>query len=293
MLGSLVRVMTAGATAALFMRREAEKAGAASTVQFAASNRGNVAIDLQGRNGADALAASSDSGTAITASGDIGDAIAASSSTGIAVRASSGGGAAVYAYGGQPQEPDAPGGENQVTDGIHAVGGGYPKSAVRAQGRSGYALFATSSGGGTCVYAEARYGTGLEARSTTRNAILATSHGEMETVRADNRGIGPGIVAKSAFAVGVTGVSAHAPGIHGKSSGSGVAAVYGENTDGGYGGVFEGTRAPLRLVPQFSPTGFPASGLHASGELFVDTAGNLWFCAAGGSPGRWRQIVLR
>jgi hypothetical protein len=228
MLGMFGRVIAGSATAGLLLREAAEKARAASTVQYTANDRGSVAVDARGTNGAGALAATTDSGVAVASTADIGDAISAFTSTGIAVYASSGGAAAVYAYGGEPQEPDTPDRENQVTDGVYAIGGGYPKSAVRARGRSGYAVFATSTGDVACVYAEGRHSTGLEARS------------------------------------------AH-----------------------GYGGVFKGGRAPLWLVPQFSATGFPSSGSHARGELFADTAGNLWYCAAGGSPGRWRKVVLR
>jgi len=285
-------VIAGSATAELLVQGEAEQAEAAATAQYTANDRGNVAVDARGSNGAGAVAATSDSGVAVTAITDIGDAISASTGTGVAVYASSGGVAAVYAYGGEPQVPNTPDRENQVTNGVYAIGGGYPTSAIRAQGRSGYGILATNSGDTACIYADARHGTGLEARSKTNNAILATSRGDAETVHVDNRGPGPGIISTSTFGPGVTGISSHGPGVVGKSASSDTAAVHGENSSQGYGGVFKGGRAPLRLVPQFSSTGFPSSGDHARGELFADTAGNLWYCVAGGSPGRWRKVLL-
>lgn len=50
--------------------------------------------------------------------------------------------------------------------------------------------------------------------------------------------------------------------------------------------------APLRLVPADSDRGLgaPTSGIAATGSLYVDFAGSLFLCVAGGSPGTWRKL---
>jgi hypothetical protein len=60
--------------------------------------------------------------------------------------------------------------------------------------------------------------------------------------------------------------------------GTGVSAL------GAVGGAFEGTTAPLYLVPA-SAVGRPTSGTHAMGQFYVDAHGALYFCTASGSPG--------
>jgi hypothetical protein len=58
----------------------------------------------------------------------------------------------------------------------------------------------------------------------------------------------------------------------------------------GLGGSFDGTLAPLRLVPA-ATAGAPKSGTHAAGELYVDSAGRLFYCRAGGTPGTWSELT--
>jgi hypothetical protein len=67
--------------------------------------------------------------------------------------------------------------------------------------------------------------------------------------------------------------------------GTGVSAL------GAVGGAFEGTTAPLYLVPA-SAVGRPTSGTHAMGQFYVDAHGALYFCTASGSPGTWKQVQL-
>jgi hypothetical protein len=87
-----------------------------------------------------------------------------------------------------------------------------------------------------------------------------------------------GVLAEST--VGGTGLRANA------SGGTGVSA------SGGLGGVFEGSIAPLQLVPSQIP-GHPTSGQHSMGELYVDVQGVLWFCIASGtSGGTWKKVQL-
>jgi hypothetical protein len=76
------------------------------------------------------------------------------------------------------------------------------------------------------------------------------------------------------------------------STGAGSIGVRATATAGtaGLGGSFAGTLAPLRLVPA-STAGAPKAGSHAAGELYVDSAGNLYCCTAGGSPGTWFNLT--
>jgi len=55
------------------------------------------------------------------------------------------------------------------------------------------------------------------------------------------------------------------------------------------GSVFSGTRAQIRLMPSEAST-HPKSGRR--GDLFVDSAGRLWFCRSGGKAATWKQVKL-
>jgi hypothetical protein len=54
---------------------------------------------------------------------------------------------------------------------------------------------------------------------------------------------------------------------------------------GGLAGATTGTR-----FAGATTGGAPASGTFATGDLIVDTSGNLWVCTSGGSPGTWVKI---
>ncbi len=62
--------------------------------------------------------------------------------------------------------------------------------------------------------------------------------------------------------------------------------------DGGYGIKAAGGQAPLFLNPS-ATAGSPAAstGAHMAGELYVDNAGNLFYCVTGGTPGAWRKLA--
>ncbi len=118
-----------------------------------------------------------------------------------------------------------------------------------------------------------------------------------------------GVKGETTDAIGVKGIGRN--GVVGESPAGGHAAVYGHHTgssgygvigDGtgpsagvlgrnssGYGGEFEGGKAQLKLKPAGS-TGKP-SGAHAKGEIYMDKAGALFVCVAGGTPGRWRKLT--
>jgi hypothetical protein len=79
-------------------------------------------------------------------------------------------------------------------------------------------------------------------------------------------------------------------GVYGLAKGSRTAGVLGRHQGAGYGGQFEGGRAQLWLVPK-STAGNPTSGAHTKGEIYMDSAANLFVCTANGTPGTWRRVT--
>ncbi|HEV2237020.1 MAG TPA: hypothetical protein VGR57_10210 [Ktedonobacterales bacterium] len=81
------------------------------------------------------------------------------------------------------------------------------------------------------------------------------------------------------------------------AGGAGAFGVYGTATAGAgvggagnYGGAFAGVAAPLFLAPGVS-IGAPGSGTHVKGEVYVDSAGVVWSCTNGGTPGTWVRLT--
>jgi hypothetical protein len=72
-----------------------------------------------------------------------------------------------------------------------------------------------------------------------------------------------------------------------------ISGVYGDN-DNPTAGVGAGVRAYSSNGPtiQLEPalTGVPAAGTWTRGALVADTAGNLWYCTVGGTPGTWVNL---
>jgi hypothetical protein len=56
----------------------------------------------------------------------------------------------------------------------------------------------------------------------------------------------------------------------------------------GRGGLFAGTAAQVRLSPGKLKT-HPKSG--ATGDLYADSTGRLWFCKKGGATATWHQVA--
>ena len=79
-------------------------------------------------------------------------------------------------------------------------------------------------------------------------------------------------------------------GVVGDGNGSGHAGVFGRNASG-YGGAFQGGKAQLRLEPG-SSAGKPTTGEHQKGEIYMDSAGTLFVCTAGGTPGTWYKVSM-
>ena len=78
----------------------------------------------------------------------------------------------------------------------------------------------------------------------------------------------PGAHAPPGHYAGVSGNSAHGPGVFGA---------------GVYGAQLQGARAQLSLVPG-AGVGKPA-GPHAAGEIYMDSAASLFVCIGSGTPG--------
>jgi hypothetical protein len=74
-----------------------------------------------------------------------------------------------------------------------------------------------------------------------------------------------------------------------KSAAPNAKAGVAGTSQGGVGGYFQGSLAPLLLVPATSGTGQP-SGTHSAGELYIDSQGSLFLCKTGGTPGTWVQL---
>jgi hypothetical protein len=77
------------------------------------------------------------------------------------------------------------------------------------------------------------------------------------------------------------GIGTNNRGVQGSSQNSD--AVYGES-ERGYGAVFKGGQAPLRLIPA-SSSGAPNSGNHQIGEIWTDNQGKMWVCTIAGTFG--------
>jgi hypothetical protein len=110
-----------------------------------------------------------------------------------------------------------------------------------------------------------------------------------------NSGGGTGVRGES-DGIGVQGLSGNDAGVEGYSEGGfGVRALGGAvgvagSSLRGYGGVFEGPQAPVRLAPA-QTAGSPTAGQHDIGELYVDSNGALYYCRNAGTPGRWVTVV--
>ncbi|HET7271110.1 MAG TPA: bZIP transcription factor [Rubrobacter sp.] len=122
------------------------------------------------------------------------------------------------------------------------------------------------SGGHTGILAISDPGAGV---TTNQGAGIQASHTSN----------GPGVLADSEGG----------PGVQARSFGGTSGAVYGKHNAQGYGGLFEGGRAQLKLVPA-SSRGRP-TGAHTKGELYMDSAGSLFVCVKGGTPGAWRKFA--
>jgi hypothetical protein len=153
-------------------------------------------------------------------------------------------------------------------------------------------------------------GDGVRGEGQTGVYGISTSPNNFNTAVAGmNTGGGYGVIgdAQAAGLAGVLGRNGAGTGVlgYGKSGvrgesnssgsygvvGEGVAAAHGVSGTSakGYGGVFKGGRAPLRLMPG-TQAGAPTSGTHYKGELYLDKEAALFICTANGTPGSWKLV---
>jgi hypothetical protein len=192
--------------------------------------------------------------------------------------------------------------DNIVLDVENHQGG----TAIWASSGSGHGV-TSSSDTNTGVHAASTSGTGVAAFSTSGVAVDATS-GSSIGVRGQSEGnsgvsgysgapdlpaVGGWSGGSNTGVYGFTGGGFPGPspkktGVYGLASVAGGTGVVGR-APAGRGGLFAGRKAQLRLVPSSAAT-HPTSG--ATGDLFVDKSGRLWFCRKGGNPAVWKQVSL-
>jgi hypothetical protein len=183
--------------------------------------------------------------------------------------------------------------------------------------------------GGIGVDGTSTDNTGVSGTSTNSTGVLGTtSNVDDFGVHGDNLGSGRteggGVLGTSRGSIGVYGKTGGVAGVKGTSSFPDGAGVWGVHTgtgagDGcgvlGHGGDLvgvlgssdrsagvsgfgtvgvqaSGVNAQLLLVPGGNTGSPPANALvHAKGELYLDSLGDLYVCTAGGSPGTWAKVV--
>jgi hypothetical protein len=161
-------------------------------------------------------------------------------------------------------------GHSAENNGVVGVSDADGKSGVfgfntKQQG-GGYGVFGRcDASNGAGVEAESGHGVGVRGHSGLNDAIVglsdANSRSGMYGFNSSPEGVAFGVFgrADSATGAGVAGAS-----------------------ENGYGGSFRGGQAPLRLEPSRT-AGVPQSGDRLTGEFYVDSLGDLYFCKVGGS----------
>jgi hypothetical protein len=215
------------------------------------SSRGNHAVRAEGDGSLAAVLAKHPGATAVEAEGGSLGVKATGSVFG--VEAKSPGRAGVRAEGNTGVEAAGNG-----SNGIGVLASGK-KAGVKATGFDGAGVEATGTTAGVFGSTSAPFGAGLTGAASGPDGIGVIGNGLSMGVRA------------SASGPDGTGLSASA--------------------DRGVGGSFSGGKAPVRLVPA-ATAGPPAaaSGAHQAGELYVDSAGQLFICTAAGTPGTWVKV---
>jgi len=170
-------------------------------------------------------------------------------------------------------------GSSQAGDGVAGVSDAVGKSGVFGShsGRFGPAFGVSGTTGspdGAAINGFTDAGVGVRGGSQTNDGVAGASN--------------------TAGKSGVFGSNSHtsgpAFGVSGTTSSPDGAAINGFS-DQGYGATLKGGRAPLHLEPG-TLTGPPTSGNHQRGEVFVDGAGDLFFCREQGTPGSWFRVQL-
>ena len=141
---------------------------------------------------------------------------------------------------------------------------------------AGYGVFGRcDTVGGTGVEAESGHGVGVRGHSRLNDAIVGLSDANSKS----------GVYGFNSSPKGV------AFGVFGRANSARGAGVAGAS-ENGYGGSFRGGQAPMRLQPSDSQ-GAPTTGARLSGEFYVDSAGDLYFCKTGGNgtAAKWVKLA--
>jgi hypothetical protein len=165
-------------------------------------------------------------------------------------------------------------------DGVVGLSDAANKSGVfgfnSLEGGVGYGLFGRCDADeGAGVGAESSLGVGVRGHSRYNDAVVGLSDAKAKS----------GVYGFNSSASGV------AFGVYGRSNSPAGVGV-GGSSDHGYGASFRGGLAPLRIEPA-STVGAPTAGSHLTGELFVDSLGDLYFCKTGGNgpAAKWFKIA--
>lgn len=167
-----------------------------------------------------------------------------------------------------------------------AEDGAYLRDADPSVPKPGVGIDTGSSGTGTGLVTTAERGQAFAAVTTSTDSDVdgaSVTHaglGRALLVTATSTGNTKGAVTGVNNGRGA-GVWGHQP-----NTSSTEAAVVGWSEGvSGRGGRFRGKAAQVRLMPGLTPS-HPASGL--AGDLYVDSANRLWFCAGATS---WKQLA--
>jgi hypothetical protein len=115
----------------------------------------------------------------------------------------------------------------------------------------------------------------LSINSNLRVAIAGTTSGVDNTGGTQRIGV-LGMTDQNGY--GVYGASAQGSGVYGASATA-------------YGGEFSGGAAQIRLVPGVT-AGPPSGSSHLTGELYLDSNGDLYLCTSGGASPHWAKLNL-
>lgn len=131
----------------------------------------------------------------------------------------------------------------------------------------------------------------LAATATADSLVLVNDETDANVFQASSWFGGDGVRGVSNSGVGVRGLSETGTAVHGAGTagigvlGSSVTVGVRGESDQGRGGVFQGGKAQVRLLPS-GASSHPNRGQR--GDLFLDKSGRLWFCKGGTN---WKRVA--
>jgi hypothetical protein len=195
-----------------------------------------------------------------------------------------------------------------ISNKLTGVFGSGPSSGVSGTSTSGYGVYGESletsgvygrsKGIGAGVNGQSTTGYGVYAFSDSGHAVHAGSNSEIGVYGSSGSSSVPAVQGWSKGGnTGLQGFSGTTKppasprhtGIFGSANHDATSAGVRGVSVTGRGGVFAGKLAQLRLKPSAAAT-HPTRG--ATGDLFVDKPGRLWFCTKGGPSATWKRVAL-